>query len=131
MDYKCGTGHGVGFFMNVHEGPHRIGNAINKVPLQLGMIITNEPGVYKQNEYGIRIENTVVVTEAFKTLDGDFYKFETISYCPIDKRPIIKDMLTTEELEWLNDYHQVVFDKLKGELNKDETEYLKELTSPL
>lgn len=129
MDYKCGTGHGVGYFLNVHEGPQGFRQEGNTTVLELGMIITNEPGVYKEGKHGIRTENTLlVVKDTISEEFGEFYKFQTISYCPIDLNGVIAEMLSFEELEWLNSYHQIVFDKLSPFLNEDEVKFLKEQT---
>ncbi|ATP39819.1 peptidase M24 [Solibacillus sp. R5-41] len=127
IDYKCGTGHGVGFFLNVHEGPQSIRNN-NHVPLEEGMVITNEPGIYLEGKYGIRIENLMLVVEDEKTEFGQFMKFETITYCPIDLAGINKDMLTESEKQWLNNYHQEVYSKLAPYLNDEESEWLREET---
>lgn len=129
MDYKCGTGHGVGYFLNVHEGPQGFRQEGNTTVLELGMIITNEPGVYKEGKHGIRTENTLLVVKDIISEEfGEFYKFQTISYCPIDLNGVIAEMLSSEELEWLNSYHQIVFDKLSPFLKVDEVEFLKEQT---
>ena len=128
LDYKCGTGHGVGFFLSVHEGPQGIRPYGNTVTLEPGMIITNEPGVYKEGKYGIRIENTLLVVKDRETESGEFYKFDTISYCPIDLNAVVVDMLTEEEKNWLNNYHKTVFEKLNSYLSKDEVEFLKQET---
>ncbi|GCD08862.1 aminopeptidase P family protein [Clostridium tagluense] len=129
MDYKHGTGHGVGFFLNVHEGPHRISVAPNTVKLEKGMIVSNEPGVYKAGKHGIRIENLVVVEEIENTLyGGQFMKFETLTLCPIDLEAIDVSLLTVEEKTWLNNYHKTVFEKLSTYLKGEELEYLKQAT---
>ena len=128
LDYKCCTGHGVGFFLSVHEGPQGIRPYGNTVTLEPGMIITNEPGVYKEGKYGIRIENTLLVVKDRETESGEFYKFDTISYCPIDLNAVVVDMLTEEEKNWLNNYHKTVFEKLNSYLSKDEVEFLKQET---
>lgn len=128
LDYKCGTGHGVGFFLSVHEGPQGIRPYGNTVTLEPGMIITNEPGVYKEGKYGIRIENTLLVVKDRETESGEFYKFDTISYCPIDLNALVVDILTEEEKNWLNNYHKTVFEKLNSYLSKDEVEFLKQET---
>ena len=128
LDYKCGTGHGVGFFLSVHEGPQGIRPYGNTVTLEPGMIITNEPGVYKEGKYGIRIENTLLDVKDRETESGEFYKFDTISYCPIDLNAVVVDMLTEEEKNWLNNYHKTVFEKLNSYLSKDEVEFLKQET---
>ena len=129
IDYKCGTGHGVGFFLNVHEGPQGIRPEGNNIVLEPGMILTNEPGVYKKDKYGIRTENTLIVEKDFISEEfGEFYKFRTISYCPIDVRGIDVNLLDNEERQWINDYHKLVFDKLSPYLNEEEKEFLKEET---
>lgn len=127
LDYKCGTGHGVGFFLNIHEGPQSIRNN-NNVILEKGMIITNEPGIYLEGKYGIRIENMMLVVEDEKTEFGQFMKFEAITYCPIDLAGINKDMLTESEEQWLNNYHQEVYIKLAPYLNEEEKVWLREET---
>lgn len=129
IDYKCGTGHGVGFFLNVHEGPQGIRPVGNSVVLEPGMILTNEPGVYKEGKHGIRTENTLIVENDVKSEEfGEFYKFRTISYCPINLEGINVDMLSSEEKEWLNKYHKIVFEKLSPYLNEDEKAFLKHET---
>lgn len=129
MDYKCGTGHGVGFFLNVHEGPQGIRTFGNTIALEPGMILTNEPGVYKENKHGIRTENTLLVTKAFKNDEmGEFYKFDTISYCPIDLEGIDVSLLYEEEREWLNNYHRTVYEKLSPYLNEEEKKFLEKET---
>ncbi|WP_411169430.1 aminopeptidase P family protein [Clostridium sp. MB05] len=129
IDYKCGTGHGVGYFLNVHEGPQGIRPEGNTTVLEPGMIITNEPGVYKEGKHGIRIENTLLVVKDIKSEEfGEFYKFQTISYCPIDLNGVVVEMLTSEEKVWLNNYHKTVFEKLNQYLNKEEIDFLKNET---
>ncbi|KYH35973.1 putative peptidase [Clostridium tepidiprofundi DSM 19306] len=128
IDYKCGTGHGVGFFLNVHEGPHRISLAPNDIKLEEGMVVTNEPGIYKENRHGIRLENMLLVVNDEKTEFGQFMKFETLTYCPIDIEAIDVTMLTDEERNWLNNYHKQVYDKLSIYLNEDEKQWLKNKT---
>lgn len=129
IDYKCGTGHGVGFFLNVHEGPQGIRPEGNSVALEPGMIITNEPGVYKEGKHGIRTENTLLVEKDFVSEEfGEFYKFRTISYCPIDLEGVNVEMLSPEEKDWLNSYHSMVFEKLSPYLNEEEKEFLKNQT---
>ncbi|WP_243473925.1 aminopeptidase P family protein [Schnuerera ultunensis] len=128
IDYKCGTGHGVGFLLNVHEGPHRISTIPDKVKMEKGMVVTIEPGVYKAGKHGIRIENVAVVAEDIETDSGQFMKFETISYCPIDLDGIDVDMLTEEERKWLNNYHKEVYEKISPYLKDDEREWLKKET---
>ncbi|MGL5648400.1 MAG: aminopeptidase P family protein [Clostridium sp.] len=126
IDYKCGTGHGVGFFLNVHEGPQSISPVPNIVKLELGMILTNEPGVYREGSHGIRIENTMLVVKESEDLGfGEFYKFETISYCPIDIDGLNVDLLNEVEKEWINEYHEKVYEKISIFLNEDEKKFLK------
>ena len=128
LDYKCGTGHGVGYLLNVHEGPHGMGFNRNNVVFKKGMIITIEPGVYKEGKHGIRIENVAVVEEDIVTESGQFMKFETISYVPIDLEGIDVKLLTEEEIEWLNNYHNEVYNKLSPYLTDEEKQWLKEET---
>ena len=125
LDYKCGTGHGIGFFLNVHEGPQSIRPNGNTVPLEPGMMLTNEPGVYKQGKFGIRTENVMVVVKDEINDCGEFYKFDTISYCPIDLNGVKVELLNDDEKEWLNNYHKKVYDKLSPYLNEEEKELLK------
>lgn len=128
LDYKCGTGHGVGFFLNVHEGPQGFSKVPNNVKLEKGMVITNEPGIYKEGKHGVRIENMILVIEDEKTEFGEFMKFEAITYCPIDLAGINKDMLTESEKQWLNHYHKDVFAKLAPYLDEEERAWLNEET---
>ncbi|MBF4694603.1 aminopeptidase P family protein [Fusibacter ferrireducens] len=131
LDYKCGTGHGVGFFMGVHEGPQGISMVYNTIPLESGMILTNEPGIYKSDRHGIRIENTLL-TVPFKTTEfGKFYHFETLTMTPIDMRPVVKALLTDEEIEWINQYHQTVHDALRPHLSKEDAAYLEKVTQAI
>lgn len=127
IDYKCGTGHGVGFFLNVHEGPQSIRNS-NHVVLEKGMILTNEPGIYLEGKHGIRTENMLVVVEAEKTEFGQFMAFDTITYCPIDVDAIEVELLTQAEKQWLNAYHEEVYAKLSPYLNEEERAWLKHET---
>jgi len=131
IDYKCGTGHGVGHILNVHEGPHGIRFQYNPQRLEVGMIVTNEPGAYIEGSHGIRIENELLVKEACETEHGQFLEFETITYAPIDLDGIVKSLLTKEEKEQLNTYHKEVYEKLKPYLTKAEQEFLKEYTKEI
>lgn len=131
MNYLHGTGHGVGHFLNVHEGPQSIRMNENPVALQPGMVTSNEPGVYKAGSHGIRIENLVLTVPAGEGMFGNYLKFETITLCPICQKGIIKELLTTEEIEWLNEYHRTVYEKLAPDLNNEEREWLKEACKPL
>lgn len=129
IDYKCGTGHGVGFLLNVHEGPQGFGTGTRlSHPLEIGMNVTVEPGVYKEGEFGIRTENDVLVKEREETSDGIFYDFEMLSYCPIDTRGIDKSLLEKRETEWLNAYHRRVYELLSPHLSDGAREWLKEET---
>jgi len=128
MDYKCGTGHGVGFFLNVHEGPQRISQIPNKVPLEEGMVVTNEPGIYKEGKYGIRIENMMLVRKETQNEFGSFLKFEPLTWCPVDLEAIDIGMLAPEEIIWINDYHDQVYKKLSPYLTADEKTWLKNET---
>lgn len=126
MNYLHGTGHGVGHFLNVHEGPQSIRMNENPVALQPGMVTSNEPGVYKAGSHGIRTENLVLTAPAGERMFGKYLKFETLTLCPICRKGIIKELLTAEEIGWLNDYHRTVYEKLSPDLNNDEREWLKE-----
>lgn len=128
LDYKCGTGHGVGFFLNVHEGPQGFRKEPNSVKLEKGMVITNEPGIYKEGKHGVRTENIMLVVEEEKTEFGQFMSFEAITYCPIDLDGIDKDMLTDKEKQWLNDYHKMVYKRLSPYLDKEHKTWLKKET---
>ncbi len=130
LDYRCGTGHGVGFLLGVHEGPHGFKRPpiVNSVVLEPGMIITNEPGIYREGKHGIRTENTILVVDDYETEYGKYMKFDTISYCPIDIDGIDADLLTQQEKDWLNSYHREVYDKLSPHLNEEEKEWLKHET---
>ncbi len=132
IDYKCGTGHGVGFLLNVHEGPQGFGTGTRlNYPLEIGMNVTVEPGVYKEGRYGIRTENDVLVAPFMKTDDGEFYHFEMLNYCPIDMRGVDKSLLEKRHIEWINDYHKKVYEKLSGYLADEEREWLKKETAEI
>lgn len=131
MNYLHGTGHGVGHFLNVHEGPQSIRMNENPVTLRPGMVTSNEPGVYKAGSHGIRTENLVLTIPAGEGMFGNYLKFETITLCPICKKGIIPELLTAEEREWLDNYHQQVYEKLSPSLNEEEQEWLKEACSKL
>ncbi|OOM75311.1 aminopeptidase P family protein [Clostridium sp. BL-8] len=132
IDYKCGTGHGVGFCLSVHEGPQTIRPIPNTIELEPGMILTNEPGIYREGSHGIRTENIMLVVEDEKSDEfGEFYRFETMSYCPIDLDGIDKELLTEDEKEWLNSYHEETYNKLSPFLNSEEKEFLKNATKSI
>lgn len=131
MNFLHGTGHGIGHFMNVHEGPQSIRMNENPVVLQPGMLTSNEPGVYKAGSHGVRIENLILVVKDREGMYGDYYKFETVTLCPIDTQGIIKEMLSKEEVEWLNTYHRMVYDRLSPSLNSEEKEWLRKATADI
>lgn len=128
MDYKCGTGHGIGFVLSVHEGPQRISPRDPAVRMEEGMIVSNEPGVYKENKHGIRLENIMRVVFDSETEDSIFNKFKTISFCPFEIEAIDIRLLTDRQREVLNSYHKEVFEKLSPHLDGDILNYLKEAT---
>lgn len=131
LNYLHGTGHGIGHFLNVHEGPQNIRMNENPTTLHIGMVTSNEPGLYRANQYGIRIENLIRTKQEVTTEFGDFYSFETLTLCPIDTTPIVKDMLTEKEIIWFNNYHQFVYDRLSPLLNEEERNWLKERTNAI
>ncbi|MCQ2220563.1 MAG: aminopeptidase P family protein [Prevotella sp.] len=112
MNFLHGTGHGVGSYLNVHEGPHQVRMEWKPAPLRAGMTITNEPGLYLEGRFGVRTENTMLITPYKETEFGKFLQLEPLTLCPIDTIPIIKEMMTKEEIEWLNNYHQRVKNEL-------------------
>ena len=131
INYLHGTGHGVGQYLCVHEGPHQF--RMNHMPtlLEPGMNITNEPGIYKAGKHGARTENVLLVVPAQETEFGKFYKFEPLTLCPIDKEAVVVEMMTDEELTWFNEYHQMVYARLYPLLNAEEQAWLKEATASL
>lgn len=129
LNYMHGTGHGVGSYLNVHEGPHQIRMEWKPAPLQAGMTVTDEPGLYLAGKFGVRIENTLIVKDFIETEFGKFLQFESLTLCPIDLDCADLDMLTAEEKQWLNDYHKMVFEKLSPLLNDEEKEWLKTNTA--
>ena len=131
LNYLHGTGHGVGTYLNVHEGPHQFRMEWKPAPLVAGMTITDEPGIYLAGKFGARIENTLLIVPYKETEFGKFLQFESLTLCPIDKAPILVDMLLPEEIAWLNDYHQHVFDTLSPHLSDDETNWLREACAPI
>ena len=131
LNYLHGTGHGVGTYLNVHEGPHQFRMEWKPAPLVAGMTITDEPGIYLAGKFGVRIENTLLITPFKETEFGRFLQFESLTLCPIDKEPIIKEMLLQEEIDWLNQYHQRVFDILSPHLSSDESAWLRKACEPI
>ena len=130
LNYLHGTGHGVGSYLNVHEGPHQIRMEWRPAKLREGMTVTDEPGVYLEGRFGVRIENVLLVVPADKTECGQFLKFAPLTLCPIDLSPVIKEMMTPEEIQWLNDYHSMVYERLSPYLDEDEKAWLRQSTTP-
>ena len=131
INYGCGTGHGVGFFLNVHEGPHNISPGFVDEKLLPGMVVTNEPGVYREGKHGVRIENIMLVVDADESEFGKFYKFEALTLCPIDTKPLMPELLTEDEKNWLNAYHNQVYKKLSPHLDNEHKAFLKDVTKPV
>ena len=131
LNFLHGTGHGVGSYLNVHEGPHQIRMEYKPTPLRAGMTVTDEPGIYLEGQFGVRIENILLIQPYKETAFGRFLQFETLTLCPIDKAPIITAMLTPEEIQWLNDYHQRVYEQIAPHLDEPERIWLREATTPL
>ncbi len=130
-NFGHGTGHGVGFFLNVHEGPQRLSPKWNAVPLEPGMVVSNEPGLYLEGSHGIRIENLVCVRADRENAFGRFLCLETLTLCPLERRLIDREMLTEHEREWVNRYHRLVFDQLEPHLEAGARTWLAEQTAPL
>ncbi len=131
LNYGHGTGHGVGFYLNVHEGPHRISSHPNSVALEPGMVVSNEPGVYRADRYGIRIENLLLVVDAGASEFGAFRRFETLTVCPIDRTLIKASLLTSRERQWVDEYHRHVRERLLGRLEGVVAEWLDHACAPL
>ena len=131
MNYLHGTGHGVGAYLNVHEGPHQVRMQWRPAPFHAGMTVTDEPGLYVEGLFGIRIENTLLTTPYRSTPFGEFLQFSSLTLCPIDTAPIELSMLTLDELSWLNNYHRTVYNTLAPHLDSEHTEWLKDATKPL
>lgn len=131
MDYKHGTGHGVGFVLGVHEGPHSISSGINTTKLVPGMLVSNEPGYYETDQFGVRIENLVMVKEKEKTQWGQFYEMETVTLCPYEREAIDKSLLTEKEREQVNAYHERVYQTLAPLLDGETKAFLREQTKAI
>ena len=129
LDYNHGTGHGVGYFLNVHEGPQSISPRWFDVALKPGMLITNEPGMYRDGKHGVRLENIMLVEEDTSNEFGEFYKLRSLTLTPFDTRPLIKNMLTEAETQWINDYHALVLAELSPLLADDDQVWLKKATA--
>ncbi len=128
INYSCGTGHGIGHFLNVHEGPQSISPRFIDEEFKLGMNVTNEPGIYRKDKWGIRIENIYLIVPSVENEFGTFYEFETVTMCPINTKPIVVDMMSAEEKLWLNEYHSKVYHDLSPYLNEEEKVWLKNNT---
>ena len=138
LNYDTGTGHGIGYCLDIHEGPCKIVSEFSPlfpyamtVPLDVGMLFSNEPGVYKKGRFGVRLENNIMVREDCVNEFGRFLKFETLTYCPFERGAIVKEMLTEEELEWLNAYHRKTYVILSPCLNAEEKAWLKNETAEM
>ena len=127
-NFLHGTGHGVGSYLNVHEGPHQIRMEYKPAPLHAGMTVTDEPGLYLSNRFGVRIENTLLITADEETEFGKFLRMKPLTLCPIDTTPILIPMMTDEEIAWLNTYHEYVYTALSPLLNAEEREWLRNET---
>ena len=131
LNFLHGTGHGVGSYLNVHEGPHQIRMEYRPAPLRAGMTVTDEPGIYIEGRFGVRIENLLLVQPSQETAFGRFLQFETLTLCPIDTAPIILELLTPEEIAWLNAYHAMVYERLSPHLDEADRQWLRSATSPV
>lgn len=131
LNFLHGTGHGVGSYLNVHEGPHQVRMEYMPAPLRAGMTVTDEPGLYLAGKFGVRIENTLLIKGYVETEFGKFLQMESLTLCPIDTAPIDVDMLLPEELNWLNSYHAEVYAKLAPYLDEEEQIWLKNATKPI
>ena len=130
QDYAHGTGHGVGHFLGVHEGPQSISQK-NNVPLKKDMIISIEPGFYLNGEYGIRLENLAIIEETTTLYSNQMLKFTPLTLVPFDTRLINKDMLNTDEINWLNNYHKIVFETLSPLCDNELKNWLKKTTTSI
>lgn len=135
LDYKCGTGHGVGYILNVHEGPQGIRwkytEGQQECVLEEGMTVTNEPGIYKEGSHGIRTENVLLIQKGEKNGDGQFMHFETLTFVPIDRAALDKAYLSETDVKWLDEYHEEVYKRIAPYLTKEEAQWLRKETLPL
>ena len=139
LDFNHGTGHGVGYLLNVHEGPQNInwkirvngGRRGNATPLEEGMLTSDEPGLYLEGKYGIRTENLLLCKKAERNEYGQFMEFETVTLVPYEREAVLPEMLTREELEWLNRYHKKVYETIGPMLTEEERRWLKEATAEI
>ena len=131
LNFLHGTGHGVGSYLNVHEGPHQIRMEYRPAPLHTGMTVTDEPGIYLEDRFGVRIENVLLAQPYLETEFGRFLQFETLTLCPIDTAPVDVSLLTDNERTWLNDYHQMVYNRLSPHLDTPDRQWLFAATRPV
>ena len=131
LNYLHGTGHGVGQYLSVHEGPHQFRMEWKPAPFVEGMTVTDEPGIYLPGRFGVRIENTLLVTPYMEGEFGPFLQFEPLTLCPIDLRPIVVEEMLPEEISWLNAYHQRVLDTLSPYLDEAHRAWLQQACRPL
>jgi Xaa-Pro aminopeptidase len=131
LNYLHGTGHGVGSYLSVHEGPHQFRMEWKPQPLLAGMTITDEPGIYLPGRFGVRIENTMLIVPAMENEFGRYLQLEPLTLCPIDTKPIDTTMLSTDERQWLNDYHAMVFERLSPHLTDEEQQWLRQATAAI
>jgi len=131
LNYLHGTGHGVGSYLNVHEGPHQIRMEWKPAPIVAGMTVTDEPGIYLEGRFGVRIENTLIAVPYKETAFGRFLGFQSLTLCPIDTSPVIVNLLSDEEVAWLNEYHSTVFHELAPHLNDEEKAWLEKACRPI
>jgi len=131
FNFLHGTGHGVGAFLNVHEGPHQIRMEYKPAPLRAGMTVTDEPGIYMAGRFGVRIENVLLIQPYRETDFGRFLQFETLTLCPIDTTPLLPELLSSQECEWLNHYHATVYDRLAPYLGPSDQQWLRQATQPV
>ena len=134
-DYKCGTGHGVGYFLNVHEGPHGIrwkySKDVEEAVFEEGMTVSDEPGVYVEGSHGIRTENVILCKRSVKTSDGQFMEFEHLTWVPLDRDGIDVNCLEPKDIERINKYHKETYEKTSRYLSEEERKWLLEQTKPL
>ena len=133
INFGHGTGHGVGYFLNVHEGPQSISPTIAEPHMALlpGMVTSNEPGIYRPGQWGVRIENLILTTDAGDEGFGSFLKFETLTLCPIDTRCLDTSLMRDDEIAWLNDYHDTVRTRLSPRVSGNALEWLHRATQPV
>lgn len=131
INYGHGTGHGVGSYLCVHEGPHQIRHSWKPAPLRAGMTVTNEPGIYRAGKHGVRTENTMLIVADGTTEFGSFLRLEPLTLCPIDTTPVILDMMAQDEIDYLNAYHRQVYEALSPHLTAEERQWLQEATKEI